>query len=112
MVITKGAMTPKLYFSGPSFETKMFVDDPLTAILKQKEGKGSLRWAGGELLLTVRPSSLCLNCDFLEFTRLTGPVALAPEGGIGTSRKFVTWRFRVREARPDCDASNADISAC
>jgi hypothetical protein len=113
MVMTKGAMTPELYVSGPSFETNMFVDDPLTVTLKAENGKGSLRlvWAGDKLLLNVRPSSLCLNCDFLEFARLTSAVALAPGGGIGTSRRFVTWRFRVKDVRPACDASNADISA-
>jgi hypothetical protein len=114
MVMTKGAMTPELYVSGPSFETNMFVDDPLNVILKAKDGKGSLRlvWAGGKLLLNVRPSSLCLNCDFVEFAALTRPAVLAPGAGIGTSRRFVTWRFRVKDAKPDCDVSNADISAC
>src|SRR3954463_3647822 len=115
MVMTKGAITPELYVSVPSFLTKTSLDDPLTVILKQKEGNGSLRpvWAAAvELLLTVRPNSLCLNRDFVEFAALIRCAVLAPGAGIGTSRRFVTWRFRVKEARPACDASNDNISTC
>jgi hypothetical protein len=87
MVMTKGAITPELYVSVANFEMKISLDDPLTVTLKQKQGKGSLRVvcaAAVELLLTVRPRSLCLNWDFLEFPALTHHGVLAVGVGIGT----------------------------